>query len=328
MDNSTIKELLEEFPELSEDSNKLEQVIKYLEGSNPNIEAWMEFKESLRKRLDNIIELKTWKKKRFWFFAVPVFSFCLVISLVFVYYEDISKFKTPFKGIETEAPNLTDEDWIPVSKWVFNNEEALDIEKTILKSDNIWVEEEIEVDLENLKSTNFNLEIENEDSWVVLEGSSELSTDEQIWTEIKDVMNLIDDLFNWIEDEQKIKTIIEPELDIEKIESINTKEEIAEPEEASAILKGIPKWIFNIEDNANIQTIEENQVNEIKDTIPKEIKEAKAITTEIQTSFKEYCTWESGFIVNTWKWKSCRKRNNTECLESSFDWVKCEFVPF
>lgn len=305
--NNTISELLEEFPELKEDSEKLDKVIRYLENSKPNVEASMEFKDSLRKRLDSIIEIKTWNKKSFLFFIIPALSLCLVISLVFVYYKDFSKVKQPLKWLDNKIDETMIPEWRMLKGW-----QGVDNGGTVdIKNDNkqpidklgSWFESEKNTekspkpkDWINTLDSNLNTELNKwfEDLNIQDKSAKKVDSvsDENIWNEVDNVMNLLDELFEWADVENSWSSIPESTPSVRSIQYSTINEEKSNdlmPTTSSINLwNTTPSWVY---------------------------------------SFKEYCTYEKWFIVSTWKGKSCRKKDKTECLESNFDWTSCKFVP-
>lgn len=293
--NDNLKELLEEFPELKEDWEKLEKVVEYLENSKPNIEASMEFKEDLRKRLDTIIELKSWKNKWILRYMIPVFWCFLVAFWIFVYYKDMQKIDDDF--IEDSNANnsymLDETSNTARGMWVDNgmledwfddiaSDDSFDampplgadvpsanlwvMQMTVNDDEIIWEDDLVELDTIITSSEDMFAEsITPNTWWSVVDTStiesSNMDMDTQVDAEVNDVMNLLDELFKWIAEESTSSW-----------------------------------WIGDWENNW--------ESNEIW--------------------FKDFCINEGWFFVTTWKWNVCRK-SGEECKEENYmDW-KCTF---
>ena len=160
--NDILKELIEEFPELKEDTEKLEKVVEYLEKAKPNIEASLEFKEALRERLNNIIEIKSPKKRPAWKILVPVFSSIFIMVLIFVYYNDFTKYEhfgkeknntienqengslenTMGDSVQQAMPQISPDDSINNEFEMLDEETFGNIEKTLKESRSMlkWIE--------------------------------------------------------------------------------------------------------------------------------------------------------------------------------------------
>lgn len=87
-----LKEIIENNPELKKDEAKIEKAINLLNENNPKIYASIEFKNNLKEKIKNLINLKEWKKTRFSFFAIPVFSFLFAIWWFMYYFSDVDFF--------------------------------------------------------------------------------------------------------------------------------------------------------------------------------------------------------------------------------------------
>lgn len=77
--NTQLQEFLDEVPELTSDKEKLSDVIMVLKNIENKEPIDPVFQKKLKTRLENVIELKSWKKKTFWLFLIPVFSFCFIV---------------------------------------------------------------------------------------------------------------------------------------------------------------------------------------------------------------------------------------------------------
>jgi len=86
--NEILKEILENNPELKKDKEKVKKIIKNLLENNPKITATKEFKDQLKNRLENIIQMESPATNRIFFFAglLQVFSIFFVIGWFYYYF--------------------------------------------------------------------------------------------------------------------------------------------------------------------------------------------------------------------------------------------------
>lgn len=226
-----LNELLEEFPELKGDEEKIKKVVYYLNQSKPDIKASKEFKIDLKNRLDSLIVLKNWQKTSFLKFAIPVFAFCFIVFWVFYFYKDFEEFKNnqfqdenviqTSKMLEsvdydtwwiTEIENDYIEEWMYDETQDFNDnnaEKELKEDTIDISEDNIGVMDTVTLFwIENIFDENWwdaSTWLWDTYSSVSVNQSSQVVDDEMINNEIDEMVTLIDALFKDIEDDVRLE---------------------------------------------------------------------------------------------------------------------------
>jgi hypothetical protein len=74
-----LNEILEEIPELQSDKEQLSEALLLLEKRKPQEKIDTKFQTKLKQRLQNISAIKAGKTKNFYFFFIPVLSFCFIV---------------------------------------------------------------------------------------------------------------------------------------------------------------------------------------------------------------------------------------------------------
>lgn len=229
--NKDLQELLEEFPELKEDEEKLWKVIQYLESSSPNIEISKEFKDTLKQRLDSIIELRVGKKKNSLNIFIPAFCALAIFFGGFLYYKDMWEYEQDIDLIDNESilSNQVFMEELPMlwqaREWIIeeeNLEENVEILTSLsFSSDSIPEENNIDDILNDIEQTeSYMLETEVFDNFAlestILE--DDILVDDNSWSledEIGDVMSLLDGLFKEIDEESNIEAQLTNNINLE-----------------------------------------------------------------------------------------------------------------